>query len=112
MPYTDPEKQRTAQQKYYLKNKAAMNAQSKEAKKSKKRFLNGVKSYPCQDCNQSWPPCAMQLDHVDSKDKVDSLSKLVHYAGWSRVIEEAMKCELVCACCHAIRTTNRWTDTV
>lgn len=59
---------------------------------------------PCTDCGIIYPFFVMQFDHLDGSDKVTTVSRL-----WSEktIIEEASKCELVCANCHAIRTYVR-----
>jgi hypothetical protein len=46
----------------------------------KRDWLDSLKVEPCADCGRSFPPYVMQFDHV--------------------------RCDLVCANCHAIRTHN------
>lgn len=104
MSYKDKEKQRATNYNWYLNNKESTDLRSKEAKESKRRFVDAVKSFPCQDCETSWPSCAMHFDHLNPEDKVDGVSRLVRSASWKRLVEEIMKCDLVCACCHALRT--------
>lgn len=63
-----------------------------------------LKSNPCTDCNNNFPPCALDFDHLMNKQNL--VSSL-----WNRkesvILEEISKCELVCANCHRIRTFNR-----
>lgn len=91
----------------YHENKAAGKNKSKDNNESKRRFVEAVKSFPCTDCGRSWPPCAMHFDHLDSSSKVDNVANLITSGGWKKLIEEMMKCDLVCACCHAVRTNER-----
>lgn len=106
MPYKDENQQKQAQHESYLRNKEKVRKSSVESRRSRQRFVSAIKSYPCSDCGMSWPPCAMEFDHIDSKEKVASVSRLVMTRGMKIIVEEIMKCDLVCACCHALRTTN------
>jgi hypothetical protein len=58
---------------------------------------------PCMDCHQEFAPCAMDFDHVigEKKKDVSSLTSL------KSIKEEIAKCDLVCACCHRVRTLAR-----
>jgi hypothetical protein len=66
--------------------------------------MRTLKMSPCVDCGQSFDPCAMDFDHKDPRTKVQRVSRLV--CSWGRLIEEVQKCELVCACCHRLRTAK------
>ena len=57
---------------------------------------------PCKDCGVTFPPVAMDFDHV-SGDKMLNVSSMRHLA-WGAVLAEIAKCELVCANCHRVRT--------
>lgn len=50
----------------------------------------------------------MQFDHIPEKVKSFELGKAAN-KGYSlaKIKDEALKCEVVCANCHAIRTFNR-----
>lgn len=63
-----------------------------------------AKSKPCADCNRTFPPVCMDFDHL--RDKVSEIGLMKGY-GIQRVLEEIAKCEVVCACCHRIRTESR-----
>ena len=47
----------------------------------------------------------MQFDHLPGFKKEHTIAKMVvnQYA-WKRIEYEILKCELVCAVCHAVRT--------
>lgn len=47
----------------------------------------------------------MDFDHLD--DKVRNVSNMVGHNSWDSILEEITKCELVCACCHRLRTKAR-----
>jgi hypothetical protein len=69
------------------------------------RQLDQIKSCPCVDCGKTFPPIAMDFDHVRGV-KFRMVSTMVNYS-WERVLIEVAKCDLVCANCHRIRTTSR-----
>lgn len=97
------EKQRRSLRKHYANNKDYYIEKAKRLKESKRRFLNAVKSYPCEDCGIGFPSCAMQFDHRKREDKLFTPSTLIN-KGWPKLIDEIMKCDVVCANCHAVRT--------
>lgn len=69
--------------------------------------LNKLKSVPCADCGNQYPPIAMDFDHL--RDKEFTISNGVGLLGLalSTILKEVDKCEVVCAVCHRIRTHNR-----
>jgi hypothetical protein len=62
---------------------------------------------PCADCGGSFPPAAMQWDHLPGAEKVADVANLMRRLCKRRILDEIAKCELVCANCHAIRTVSR-----
>lgn len=47
----------------------------------------------------------MDFDHRDPSEKEGAISDLVKaLVPWPRVLEEIEKCDLVCVCCHRLRT--------
>jgi len=72
-----------------------------------KEYTDSCKNIPCLDCGRRWPPVAMDFDHV-SGDKIKNISSMVSQGYNIDLIKiEISKCELVCACCHRIRTASR-----
>ena len=68
-------------------------------------MINEFKSKSCADCGLCYLPVAMDLDHVRG-DKLLEISNIGHYPR-HKVLEELDKCDVVCACCHRIRTRLR-----
>lgn len=68
-------------------------------------WIDSLKKKPCMDCGNTFPPVCMDFDHVRG-EKVKHISSMW---SWERgkVLEELAKCDLVCACCHRIRTNDR-----
>jgi len=72
---------------------------------SRRAWLNSLKSDPCTDCGKTFPPEAMDFDHVMGQ-KTSDISRM-YGCRKERIKEELLKCVLVCACCHRIRTEER-----
>lgn len=70
-------------------------------------FINQLKAQtPCADCGRSFHPIAMDFDHLSDKSR--NISEMVILKmSLSSLKEEIAKCEIVCACCHRVRTYNR-----
>ena len=71
------------------------------------RALDDLRDRPCADCGGRFPPCAMDFDHRDPGAKLAAVTRLIGRAGMSRILEEAAKCDIVCANCHRLRTFTR-----
>jgi L-lysine 2,3-aminomutase len=111
MPSSSKEKQRTYSRVHYLRHKAERMADSKRQKKTLKDVISAYKeSKPCKDCADFFPACAMDFDHITS-DKVDNIATLVSRYAKKALWKEIVKCELVCANCHRIRTQKRLPST-
>ena len=68
-------------------------------------WLNGIKlASGCTDCGFNTHSVALQFDHVRG-EKTLELSDVTHSR--ERLEAEMLKCEVVCANCHAIRSANR-----
>lgn len=73
-------------------------------------WLAGLKrDVPCADCGELFPTPVMHWDHIPGHVKLGEISDLVAERTRTIVLEELKKCELVCANCHAIRTSRRAT---
>jgi hypothetical protein len=87
---------------------------NKRARSQKLREeLNSLKTVtPCKDCRAMgwhgvWPSVAMQLDHMPGFEKVAMIGDFVNAGDEHGFRNELMKCEIVCANHHAIRTKRR-----
>lgn len=68
--------------------------------------LDAIKrASPCSDCDRFFPPECMDFDHVRG-NKVCCVGQAAA-CSWRVLEKEIAKCELVCACCHRIRTKHR-----
>ena len=73
-----------------------------------RRLVADLKSQPCQDCGQTFPPHVMDFDHVG--EKTGEVSKYVYTSGTATLLAEIERCDVVCANCHRIRTYERLTQ--
>ena len=63
----------------------------------------------CHRCGGQFPPAVYDFHHKDPNTKVDSIHNLVGsggLAGFDKAVEEAKKCELLCANCHRAHHTK------
>jgi len=59
----------------------------------------------CKDCKEN-DPIVLQFDHL--RDKTHNISEMLNKAlKWETIQKEIDKCEIVCANCHARRTSQR-----
>jgi hypothetical protein len=70
-------------------------------------IIDQLKNHPCSDCKNSFPPVAMDFDHVRGEKKFGiALARMGNYTA-EKILAEVAKCDLVCANCHRIRTAKR-----
>jgi hypothetical protein len=70
-------------------------------------LLDRLRDVPCADCGERFPPCSMDFDHRDPKEKRSRVPALIGRAGDARILAEIAKCDIVCANCHRTRTVER-----
>ena len=73
--------------------------------KRHRAIVREAKRQPCIDCGMTFPPEAMDFDHIGLKK--NEVSRLVYLSGTDALLEEIKRCEVVCANCHRIRTLRR-----
>jgi hypothetical protein len=108
MAYKDPLQQRLASKRHYLANKDKYLERNDEYRLAIRKFVRGIKeSSPCADCGQNYPYYVMDFDHLDSNLKLNDINYLTSTGRIGALKEELVKCEVVCANCHRIRTHTR-----
>jgi hypothetical protein len=71
-------------------------------------WLDQLKAQPCMDCKRTFPPECMDFDHRDPTNKLFNVSQAaISGRSLESVQAEVAKCDLVCACCHRIRTAKQ-----
>ena len=58
------------------------------------------------DCGYNLHPAALEFDHVNGV-KLFNIGEQIGSYSREKLWEEIAKCDVVCANCHAIRTTTR-----
>lgn len=71
-----------------------------------RQWQDSLKTGPCTDCGNRFPPVCMDWDHLPGQVKVRAVGMMLSYSR-EKVLAEIAKCELVCANCHRIRTALR-----
>jgi hypothetical protein len=79
--------------------------QEKEVRALYREFLDFLKAAPCADCRGTFPPVAMDFDHVRGTKRF-TLGTAGHRKPLS-ILAEVGKCDIVCANCHRVRTQAR-----
>ena len=85
----------------------AQRAFNRRRKAAAKALLSWWKSRPCMDCGACFPPCAMDFDHRPGTAKRFAVNNSKVLYGLDTLVAEIAKCDIVCACCHRIRTEAR-----
>jgi len=92
---------------YNQKNRSRKQQRDYDLKKKSKATIDKIKAESmCSDCGKQFHPVAMDFDHVHGKNR--SIAGMVS-GGYKLdlILEEIKLCEIVCACCHRIRTHIR-----
>ena len=87
------------------KEKERILANNKVRREEIDAFVRGVKDVPCIDCGIKYPYYVMQFDHL--RDKEFNISTAKNWHSLNKIKKEVLKCEVVCANCHAVRTWGR-----
>ena len=77
---------------------------SRNFREKKRDIINKVKSSPCLDCGEKYPPHVMDLDHKNPDLKKRSISEFLCKGTLLELELELKKCEPVCSNCHRQRT--------
>ena len=71
--------------------------------------IEKAKQQPCSACGQRFPSCVMQFHHRDPEQKLFPISEATALLPGIDVLEEELaKCDVLCANCHAIKTSEQW----
>lgn len=96
MPYKDPAKRKEYARQWNHTEKGVLNRRKR--KDGRKDFVLDLKTGPCYHCKETFPPCCMDLHHVDPSQKLFTIN--ANNKGLEALKEEAKKCVRLCAHCH------------
>ena len=100
-----PESVREKLARWRAANPQAVRDGLKRFQQKRRELLDELKSVPCKDCGEVFPPVCMDFDHVRGAKK-GNVSQMV-MRKLSKLEAEIAKCDIVCANCHRIRTHER-----
>lgn len=131
----NPERYRLAARRYYAANQAKILSRLRERfqfdlefrqkrlaraleqgerrKQQNQEFVRALKeTTPCMDCGQKFPACCMDFDHRPGTKKWMDIAQASssRRVTKNRLLTELQKCDIVCACCHRLRTYKRNQD--
>lgn len=90
-----------------LKGATCMQCHGKEQVERRRRKRNAaieLLGNKCADCNQVFPEVCYDFHHTDPSKKDDAVANLIHNnRKLETILNEASKCELLCANCHRLR---------
>lgn len=90
---------------HYKKNKEYYLSKSRTVKnRTKKWLLDFLSDKHCVDCGVA-NPIVLTFDHKDPKTKEICIAR-AHSYSLKKLQQEIIKCEIICANCHAIRTAK------
>lgn len=100
-----------ASRKHYEDNKQTYIRRAKGRnirvyEENRTRLYEYLSAHPCVDCNCA-DPRVLEFDHVHGS-KIDAVTRLLSKRlCWSTIEAEIAKCEVRCANCHRIKTSER-----
>lgn len=87
------------------KHKADVERNRARYRREMRELIGSLKSVSCADCGERYPVYVMDFDHRDPATKKANVSRMAATGSAIRtVLEEAAKCDVVCANCHRERT--------
>jgi hypothetical protein len=105
MPYKNKEKQKEYQRKWHSEHKIPKTKQTSHNKR--KQMVEEAKDKPCAICKIKYPPCAMDLHHIDPSTKdMGGISGMIRMGSYQKLQEEIDKCIPLCAVCHRLLHNN------
>lgn len=108
MAYSNIEDQRAASKRHYKANKLKYLERNTNYRQKILAFVREMKeSNPCSDCGKFFPYYVMDFDHIGQQPKLFNINYLSNTGRIGALKKEIVKCEVVCANCHRIRTHKR-----
>ena len=101
--YLDPDKQKAASHKSYLRNKDKIAERNKAGRVARVKYVQEYKlAKGCDRCGYSKSALALDLHHKSGKEGVEScISRLTaRRVAWQRLYNALELCEVICANCH------------
>ncbi len=97
---------RDRKREWYARNRDEQNARMREKARATKAELVAMKGGSCVDCGFAGDPVCFHFDHRDPWEKEGRVQDFTQKGNRTALLVELEKCDLVCANCHAIRTSQ------
>lgn len=97
---------RNRRREWYLRNRETELERMRTRQRTAKIEAVELKGGACMDCGFRGDPVCFHFDHRDPHSKTAGVSVLLCSADRPALLAELDKCDLVCANCHAIRTSR------
>ncbi len=108
MAYKDINDRKAASKRHYQANKQRYLERNTRYRAEIHNFVKEIKEKkPCKDCDVKYPYYVMDFDHLDESTKVKDINFLSSTGRIGTLKQEIVKCEVVCANCHRVRTHKR-----
>lgn len=92
---------------YNAKKATVKSERDKQRRMDIRKIVDDIKiNAACMDCGNYFPAVAMDFDHVHGKSKPIANMVAQTYR-LELILAEIALCEIVCACCHRVRTKQR-----
>lgn len=96
---------------HYSDNKKVYKSRARKSLKEhrlniRQMILEYLSDKSCVDCGNS-DPRVLDFDHINPKTKHKDVSKMFD-SSWETILKEIRKCEVRCANCHRIRTSEQF----
>ena len=80
-------------------------ARQKQLRQENDERLNAYKvEKGCAQCGYNANPRALQCNHINPLEKSFTVSTQIGHKPWADILSELVKCEILCANCHAIHS--------
>ena len=89
------------QTEYIQRNKKLISEKQKQVRKNKLVSLINLLGNKCNKCGLSYPSIVYDFHHRNPEDKSFTIGECMGYK-LETLMEEAQKCDLLCANCHRI----------
>lgn len=101
------DRERRGALKHYYENRSEIRERARSRLQANREFVDKIKlDAGCADCGYALHPAALDFDHLPGTEKLGNITALVNCAR-DRLMDEMAKCEVVCANCHRIRSSDR-----
>ena len=106
--YREKRKNKEHYLKYKVEYLERVDKRKKEkTKENREKLLEYFKEHHCVKCGEN-NPIVLDFDHRDEKEKKYGISNMITSYNWVTILTEIQKCDVLCANCHRIKTSQQF----